>query len=139
MAFRKVCYVIASCDGCGLAWSFADPACEDGIPPHFVSKAAARAQLCADYGWQVAWRSVGPGLMVCRRCAASGVIPVTVGRAWLLLVAGWLRRLVPFGPIRRPLPPGPGPGHPESMTAVLPPEQEDLLTELDTEIFPDQS
>jgi hypothetical protein len=138
MAFRKVSYLIPSCDGCGLAWSFADPACPDGIPPHFVSKAAARAQLPADYGWQVAWISVGPGLMVCHRCAAAWVMPVTVGRAWLLLAAGWIRRLVPFGPIRRRLPPGPGPGHPESMTAVLPAEQEDLLTELDAEIFPDQ-
>ena len=104
MAFRKVSYLIASCDGCGLAWSFADPACEDGIPPHFASKAAARAQLSADYGWQVTWLSVGPGLMVCRRCAAAGVIPVTAGRAWLLLAAGWIRRLVPFGPDPPPAP-----------------------------------
>jgi hypothetical protein len=138
MAFRKVSYLIPSCDSCGLAWSFGDPACEDGIPPHFVSRAAARAQLPADYGWQVTWLSVGPGLMVCRRCAATGVVPVTAGRAWLLLAAGWIRRLVPFGPVRRPLLPGPGPGHPESMTAVLPAGQEDLLTELDSEIFPDQ-
>jgi hypothetical protein len=28
-------------------------------------------------------------------------------------------------------------GHPESVTAVLPPEQEDLLAALDDEIFPD--
>ena len=45
--------------------------------------------------------------------------------------------MVPFGPVRRPLPAGLGPGHPESMTA-MPAEQEDLLTELDGEIFPDQ-
>ena len=88
MAFRKVSYLIPSCDGCGLAWSFGDPACEDGIPPHFASRAAARAQLPADYGWQVTWLSVGPGLMVCRRCAAAGVIPVTAGRAWLLAGGG---------------------------------------------------
>ena len=41
MAFRKISYLIPSCDGCGLAWSFNDPACADGIPPHFASRAAA--------------------------------------------------------------------------------------------------
>jgi hypothetical protein len=75
--------------------------------------------------------------MACRRCAAAGVIPATAGRAWRLAAAGWIRRWVPFGPIRRPLPLGLGPGHPESITA-LPAEQEGLLTELDPEIFPDE-
>jgi hypothetical protein len=41
MAFRKISYLIPSCDGCGLAWSFFDPACADGIPPHFTCRAAA--------------------------------------------------------------------------------------------------
>jgi hypothetical protein len=45
MAFRKVSYLIPSCDGCGLAWSFRDPACADGVPPHFASRAAALEQL----------------------------------------------------------------------------------------------
>jgi len=76
--------------------------------------------------------------MACRRCAAAGVIPATVFRGWLLAVAGWARRLVPFGPVRRTLAASPGPGHPESMTAELPPEQEDLLAALDADIFPDQ-
>jgi hypothetical protein len=138
MAFRKISYLIPSCDGCGLAWSFGDPACADGIPPHFASRAAALAQLPADYGWQVTRLPRGPRLMACRSCAAAEVIPATAGRGWLLATAGWIRRLVPFGPVRRPLPPGPGPGHPESMTAVLPAEQEGLLTELGDEIFPDQ-
>ncbi len=74
--------------------------------------------------------------MACRRCAAAGVIPGTPGRAWLLAVAGWLRRLVPFGPARRPTPAVPLSGHPESMTAVLPADQEDLLASLDDELFP---
>jgi hypothetical protein len=138
MGFRKISYLIPSCDGCGLAWSFGDPACAEGIPPHFASRTAAIAQLPADYGWQVTRLRMGPWLMACRRCAAAGVIPAMAGRAWRLAAAGWIRRLVPFGPVRRPLPPGPGPGHPESMTAVLPAEQEGLLTELDDDIFPDQ-
>jgi hypothetical protein len=138
MAFRNVTYLIPSCDGCGLAWSLSDPACADGIPPHFVSRAAALAQLPAGYGWQVTRLRRGPRLMVCRRCAAVGVLPVTAGRAWRLAVAGWVRRVVPFGPVRRPLPPGLGPGHPESM-AALRAGQEGLLAELDTEMFPDES
>lgn len=137
MAFQKISYLIPSCDGCGLAWSFSDPACPDGIPPHFVSRAAALTQLPADYGWQVMRLRRGPRLMTCRRCAAAGVIPSTTFRAWRLAAAGWIRRLVPFGPIRRPLPPGIGVGHPESMTADLPAEQERVLRELDTEFFRD--
>ena len=138
MAFRKVSYLIPSCDGCGLAWSFGDPACAEGIPPHFASRAAALAQLPAEYGWQVTRLRMGPRLMACRRCAAFGVIPATVSRAWLLAAAGWIRHLVPFGAIRRPIPAGLGPGHPESMGAAAPAEEEGLLTELDDEIFPDQ-
>ena len=137
MAFRKISYLIPSCDSCGLAWSFGDPACVEGIPPHFASRAAALAQLPADYGWQVTRTRMGPRLMACRRCAAAGVIPATARRAWLLAAAGRIRRLVPFGRIGAPLPPGLGPGHPESMTAALPAEQEGLLTALDVEIFPD--
>ena len=30
MAFRKISYLIPSCDGCGLARSFCDPACGEG-------------------------------------------------------------------------------------------------------------
>lgn len=134
MAFRKVSYLIPSCDGCGLAWSFGDPFCTDGIPPHFASKVSALAQLPADYGWQVRSRRLGRPLMACRACAAAGVLADGMVSRWLLAAAGWVRRLVPFGPVRRPLPPGLGPGHPESMTAVLPPEQEDLLAALDDEI-----
>jgi hypothetical protein len=134
VAFRKISYLIPSCDGCGLAWSFGDPACVEGIPPHFASRAAAVAQLPADYGWQVTRFRMGPRLMACRRCTAFGVIPATVSRAWLLAAAGWIRHLVPFGAIRRGL----GPSHPESMSAALAAEQEGLLAELDDEIFPDQ-
>ena len=79
----------------------------------------------------------GP-LMACRRCAAAGVIPATVGRRWLLAVAGWVRRFVPFGAVLRRMPAGIAAGHPESMDAVLPPEQEGLLAEIDAELFPDQ-
>ena len=138
MAFRKISYLIPCCDGCGLAWSFGDPACADGIPPHFATRAAALVRLPGDYGWQVTRLRWCPRLMACRRCAAAGVIPATAGRAWLLAAAGRIRRFVPFGPVRRPAPAGLGPGHPESMTTVLPAEQEGLLTELDAEIFPDQ-
>ena len=77
MAFRKISYLIPSCDSCGLAWSFGDPACEEGIPPHFVSRAAALTHLSADYGWQITRTRMGPRLMACRRCAAAGVIPAT--------------------------------------------------------------
>jgi hypothetical protein len=138
MAFRRITYLISSCDGCGLAWSFGDPACAEGIPPHFASRAAALAQLPADYGWQVRRRRAGRPLMACRRCAAAGLIPAMAGRGWLLAAAGRIRRLMASGPGRRPVPVGLVPGHPESLTAVLPAEQEGLLAALDAEIFPDQ-
>ena len=137
MAFRKISYLIPSCDGCGLAWSFFDLACAEGIPPHFASKTAALEQLPVDYGWQVCPRRLGRPLMACRFCAASGVIPGGALRGWLLVAAGWVRRLVPFGPVRRPLPPGPGPGHPESLTAELPLEDEELLAAIEDENFPE--
>jgi hypothetical protein len=35
------------------------------------------------------------------------------------------------------LPPGPAPGHPESLTAELPPEVEELLAALEDENFPE--
>ncbi len=135
MAFRTVSYLIPSCDGCGLAWSFFDPACADGIPPHFADRAAALERLPRGYGWQVRPRRFGRPLMACRTCAAAGVIPDGAFGGLLLAAAGWVRRLVPFGPVRRPLPPGPGPGHPESLAAVLPPEEEDLLAAIEDENF----
>jgi hypothetical protein len=138
MAFRKISYLIPACDGCGLAWSFSDPACAEGIPPHFATRAAALQQLPADYGWLVQLRPFGRPLMACRACAAAGAVPAGAVRGWVLAAAGWVRRMVPSGPVRRPLEPGPGAGHPESMSAVLPPEQEDLLAALDDETFPDQ-
>ena len=137
MAFRKVSYLIPSCDGCGLAWSFFDPACAEGIPPHFASRAAALEQLPPDYGWQVKPRRLGRPLMACRTCAAAGVIPAGAFRGWLLVAAGWVRRLVPFGPLRRPWPPGLGPRHPESLTAELPLEDEELLAAIEDENFPE--
>jgi hypothetical protein len=136
MAFRRISYLIPSCDGCGLAWSFSDPECAEGIPPHFASRVAALGQLPADYGWQISSRRLGRPLMACRRCAAAGAIPATAGRPWLL-AAYWVRRLVAFGPIRHPVSAGLAAGHPESMTAGLPAEQEELLAALDAEIFPD--
>jgi len=137
MAFRKISYLIPSCDGCGLAWSFFDPACAEGIPPHFASRAAALEQLPRDYGWQVRSCRLGRPLMACRTCAAAGVIPSGAVRGLLLVATGWVRRLVPFGPLRRPLPPGPGPRHPESLTAELPPEDEELLAAIEDENFPE--
>jgi hypothetical protein len=130
MAFRKISYLIPACDGCGLAWSFFDPACTDGIPPHFAGRAAALEQLPRDYGWQIRALRFGPQLMACRACATAGVIPASAFR-------GWVRRLVPFGPVCRPLPPGPGPGHPESLTAELPLEDEELLAAIEDENFPE--
>lgn len=132
MGFRKISYLIPSCDGCGLAWSFGELACAEGIPPHFASRTAGRAQLSADYGWQVVRLPLGGRLMACRRCAALGVIPASAGRRLWLVVAGWVRRYVPFGPVLRALPAG----HPESLQAVLPAEQEGLLAEIDAELWP---
>jgi uncharacterized protein (TIGR03382 family) len=137
MAFRKASYLIPSCDGCGLAWSFFDPACAYGIPPHFADRATALEQLARDYGWQVDSVRFSRPLMACRACAAAGVIPAGAFLGWLLAVAGWVRRLVPFGPIRQPLLPGPGEGHPESLTAELPPEDEELLAAMEDEKFPE--
>jgi hypothetical protein len=59
MAFRKVSYLLPSRDGCGLAWSFFDPSCVDGIPPHFASRAAALEQSPRDYDWQIRSRRAG--------------------------------------------------------------------------------
>ena len=137
MAFRKISYLIPSCDGCGLAWSFGDPACADGIPPHFATRTAALEQLPTYYGWQVRPRRLGRPLMACRRCAAAGVLPDTPGRVWLMALAGCVRRFVPFGPVRRRLAPSPGPGHPESLTAGLPLEDEELLAAIEDENFPE--
>jgi hypothetical protein len=72
MAFRKISYLIPSCDGCGLAWSFGDPACADGIPPHFVGRGAGLTLLERDYGWQMVRLRLGLRLMVCERCAGAG-------------------------------------------------------------------
>ena len=80
MAFRKISYLIPACDGCGLAWSFSDPACAEGIPPHFATRAAALEQLPGDYGWQVSPRRLGRPLMACRTCSAAGVIPAGTAR-----------------------------------------------------------
>jgi hypothetical protein len=137
MAFRRVSYLIPSCDGCGLAWSFRDSACVEGIPPHFASRAAALEQLLVGYGWQIQRLELGGRLMVCRQCASAGVIPDSAARAWLLVLAGWVRRVVPFGPVRRITPPVPAAGHPESVTVALPVDQEELLAALDDELFPD--
>lgn len=136
MAFRTISYLIPSCDGCGLAWSFQDPACPEGIPPHFAGRAAGVRELAARYGWRIQRRRCGRPLMACRACGAAGVLPAAGARGWLLAVAGWIRRYVPFGPVIRvsALPAG---RHPESMTAVLPADQEDLLAALDDEFFPD--
>jgi hypothetical protein len=135
MAFRKISYLVPSCDGCSLVWSFFDPACAEGIPPHFASRSAALAQLPRDYGWQVRSCRLCLRLMACRTCAAAGVIPAGAFGGWLRVAAGWVRRLVPFGPFRRPLPPGPGPRHPESLTAGLPSEDEELLAAIEDENF----
>ena len=54
-----------------------------------------------------------------------------------MVLAGWIRWFVPFGPVRRPLTADLAPGHPESLTRVLPPEQEELLAAIDDEMFPD--
>ena len=137
MAFRKVSYLVPSCDGCGLAWSFFDPACAEGIPPHFASRAAALERLPRDYGWRIRPGRLGRPLMACRSCAAAGVIPAGAFQCWQLAIVGWVRRVVPFGPVRRALPPCPGPGHPESLTAVLPTEDEELLTAIEDENFPE--
>jgi hypothetical protein len=136
MAFRKISYLIPACDGCGLAWSFFDPACAEGIPPHFADRAVALEWLPRDYGWQVRSHRFGRPLMACRTCAAAGVIPAGALRGWLLAMAGWVRRLVPFGPVRRLLQPGLGARHPESLTAELPPEDEELLAAIEDENFP---
>jgi hypothetical protein len=136
MAFRKIACLFPSCEGCGLARSFRDPACPDGIPPFFAGSATALDQLPIRYGWQIQPQRRGRPLMACRRCAAAGIIPGTPGRAWLLAVTGWIRRFVPSGPICGPTPALPVAGHRESMTAEPPVEQEGLPGALDDSFFP---
>lgn len=132
MAFRKISYLIASCNGCGLAWSFGDLACSEGIPPHFATRAAGMAKLPADYGWVVTRRRLRRPVMMCRRCAAAGVIQAGARQRSLTPAVRVLRRLLP-GRARLT---GPGRGHPESLTVGLPAWQEDLLAEIDAEVFP---
>ena len=132
MGFRTVSYLIPTCDGCGLAWSFGELACAEGIPPHFAARAGGRIQLAADYGWQVVRLPWGGHVMACRRCAAAGLIPATAGRRLWLALVGWVRRYVPFGPVLRALPAG----HPESLQSVLPAEQEQQLAEIEAELWP---
>jgi hypothetical protein len=52
-------------------------------------------------------------------------------------MSGWVRRVVPFGPVCRATPTVPAAGHPKSVTAVLSADQEELLVALDDELFPD--
>ena len=75
--------------------------------------------------------------MVCRQCVAAGLSPVSAAQAWLLVLLGWVRRVVPFGLVCRATPTVPAAGHPESVTAMLPADQEELLAALDDELFPD--
>src|SRR5262249_16090613 len=135
MAFPKISYLIPSCDGCGLAWSFFDPACAEGIPPHFASRAAAVEQLPRDYGWQVRPCRLGRPLMACRTCAAAGGIPSGAVRGVLPGAPGWGPRRGALGPVGPPLPPGPGPRHPESLTVELPAGDEELLAAIEDEDF----
>jgi hypothetical protein len=93
--------------------------------------------LPRDYGWQVRSFPFGRQLMACRTCAAAGIIPAGPFQGWLLATAGWMRRLVPFGPVRRPLPRPEG-GYPESLIAELPPEDEELLAAIEDENFPER-
>ena len=94
--------------------------------------------LSDDYGWQVTRLRFCPRLMACRRCAVAGVIPASAGRAWLLAAASRIRRYVPFGPVRRPMSAGLGPGHPAAMNTGLSADEEGLLAMFDVEIFPEQ-
>lgn len=135
-SFHKISYLVLSCDGCGLAWSFFDPVCADAIGPHFADRTAALEQLPRDHGRQVCARRFAPRLMACRACAAAGAVPARAFQGWLLAVAGWVRQLVPYGPVRRPLPPGLGPGHPESLVTELPPEDEEWLAAIEDENLP---
>jgi hypothetical protein len=59
MAFRKIAYLIPSCEGRGLAWSFRYPACPGGIPPHFADRVFALGQLPGRYSWQIQPRRWG--------------------------------------------------------------------------------
>jgi len=137
MAFRTITYLIPSCDRCGLAWSFRDPACPGGIPPHFADRMFALGELPARYGWQIQPRRVRRPLMACRTCAAAGVIPAGAGRAWLLTVTGWIRRFAPSGPAHQPTPAPPAAGHPEPVTGGLPAGQEALPAAPGGDLFPD--
>ena len=133
MGFRKVSYLIPACDGCGLAWSFGDPECADNIPPHYACRAAAWDQLPADYGWQIIPRRLGYPLMTCRRCSATGPVTGAASTGRLLAAARWVRHLMSVSADCSP-PTALAPGHPESMTALLPPDLEHLLAVLDAEI-----
>ncbi|MGO9297649.1 MAG: hypothetical protein ACLP52_27835 [Streptosporangiaceae bacterium] len=131
MSLRKVSYLIPVCNGCGLAWSFGDPCCADGIPPHFASRAAALDQLAGEYGWVVRPRRFARPVMTCRRCSAAGVT-TTPWQRRLAVLAALIRDIRRPGHQMEALPAG----HPESVTAMLPPAEEELLAAIEAENFP---
>jgi hypothetical protein len=136
MALRKIACLIPSCNSRSPAWTFRDPACPDGSPPHLAGTATALGQLPIRHGWQIQPRRRGRRLTACRRCAAAGIIRGTPGRTWLLTVTGCIRRFVPVGPICRPTPALPTAGQRGLITAELLAEREGLLGALDDEFFP---
>jgi hypothetical protein len=103
-----------------------DTHCRQSVGGGF-DRFAAPAQFRRDHGWRVCSCRFGCPLMTCHTCAAVGGDPGWGMSAVAAGQSGLDRRVVPFGPTRRPLPPGLGPGHLESLNGELPPEDDQLL------------
>jgi hypothetical protein len=96
----------------------------------------ALEQFPRDVGWQVPSCLFGRPLMGCQPCAAPGRDPGWGVSAAAAGYGGRARQVLPFGLTRRLLPPGPVSGPSESLTAELPPEDEEFLAATEDEILP---
>jgi hypothetical protein len=161
MSFRKQITVTAVCDGCGPDWwAFHD---DLDAPPQFPDIATARRQLAEFFGWHITNIADGqavragvdmsdqgpavlsgqdPAVVLCQACAECA----SSGHQW----SDWSAPLPDgdiaasrngrdcerCGALASALLPA---GHPESLTAKLPEEQEELLAALDAELFPSEA
>lgn len=131
MALEKTTYVVAVCDSCGPDWW------DDGetdYAPLFITAQAARQNLAANYEWRITRQIDGRLRMICSACANAEDCD-RYGHDW---GANTARSTVCRRCSYFPHADNPPAGHPESMTAELPADQEEALAALDAELFPEE-
>lgn len=139
MSFERTVLFAAVCDGCGPGWWEG----ETDAGPLFATRAAARRELTADYAWRLDRQIDGTVRMFCAACADKQDCD-RYGHDWQRMSADDVRRVDPalFHCVRCTLirrddePPS---GHPDSMSAVLDGDDEELLAELDAATWPDEA